>query len=119
MAQEPNELHIDKESILEILSDLIKGEEDLAAKEGDKIDVNEDEEKQKIEMLCTVWDLSASKDVANYLYDQCHVVEVLLLLLGNDHAHTYRLFEVAIGTLANLCSTDERIALAFVKVSML
>lgn len=51
-----------------------------------------------------------------YMYEQCHIVDVLIMLLRNEHAHTYRLFEVAVGTLANLCSTDEQIALTFAKV---
>lgn len=62
-----DELHVDKEFILILLSDLIKGEEDVASKEGEKISINEQNEKQKIEKLCTLWDLSASKDVARYL----------------------------------------------------
>jgi hypothetical protein len=108
--QTTNELNIDKESIVDLLLLISKNEDNIA-----EAKINEEDEKLKIEKLSTVWDLSASKDVARYLFE-CHVVDVLLQLLRNEHAHTYRLFEVAVGTLANLCSTSEQIALSMAKV---
>jgi hypothetical protein len=106
-----NELNIDKESIVDLLLLISKNEDSIAQ----EAKINEEDEKLKIEKLSTVWDLSASKDVARYLFE-CHVVDVLVQLLQNEHAHTYRLFEVAVGTLANLCSTSEQIALSMAKV---
>ncbi|KAL0481753.1 hypothetical protein AKO1_012366 [Acrasis kona] len=107
MTEQPN-LIVDKESILKILGELLQNEEEQPdVNKRRKIDP--DKEQEKVDKICIIWDMSASKEISQYLFDECHVLDVMTTLLENENAHTYRFFEVVVGTLANICSTSAQI----------